>query len=59
VVRSSGEAAFLTMDGQVGQPLQDGDQVVCRKAKHAVRLLQMKQSFFQVLRNKLKWGEQE
>jgi NAD+ kinase len=59
VVRSSGEAAFLTMDGQVGQPLQDGDQVVCRKAKHAVRLLQMKQSFFQVLRNKLKWGERE
>jgi NAD+ kinase len=59
VVRSSGEAAFLTMDGQVGQPLQDGDKVVCRKAAHAVKLLQMKQSFFQVLRNKLKWGERE
>jgi NAD+ kinase len=59
VVRSSGEAAFLTMDGQVGQPLQDGDKVVCRKANHAVKLLQMKQSFFQVLRNKLKWGERE
>ncbi|HEY3927952.1 MAG TPA: NAD(+)/NADH kinase [Candidatus Koribacter sp.] len=59
VVRSNGEAAFLTIDGQVGQPLKDGDQVVCRKAAHAVKLLQTKQSFFQVLREKLKWGERE
>lgn len=59
VVRSNGEAAFLTIDGQVGQPLKDGDQVVCRKASHEVKLLQMHQSFFQVLREKLKWGERE
>jgi NAD+ kinase len=58
-VRSSGEAAFLTIDGQVGQPLKDGDQVICRKASHDVKLLQTKQSFFQVLRDKLKWGERE
>jgi NAD+ kinase len=57
VVRSNGEAAFLTIDGQVGQPLKDGDEIVCRKASHAVRLLQMRQSFFQVLRDKLRWGE--
>jgi NAD+ kinase len=59
VVRSIGEAAFLTIDGQVGQPLKDGDKVVCCKASHQVRLLQMQQSFFQVLREKLKWGERE
>jgi len=58
-IRSSGEAAFLTIDGQVGQPLKDGDQIVCRKAAHAVHLLQTSQSFFQVLRDKLKWGERE
>jgi NAD+ kinase len=58
-VRSSGEAAFLTIDGQVGQPLKDGDHVICRKASHDVKLLQTKQSFFQVLRDKLKWGERE
>lgn len=58
-VRSNGEAAFLTIDGQVGQPLKDGDEVICRKAEHAVKLLQMRQSFFQVLRDKLKWGERE
>lgn len=59
VVRSHGEAAFLTIDGQVGQPLKDGDEVVCRKASHAVRLLQMRQSFFHVLRDKLRWGQRE
>jgi NAD+ kinase len=58
-VRSNGEAAFLTIDGQVGQPLKDGDEVLCRKASYAVKLLQMHQSFFQVLREKLKWGERE
>lgn len=39
--------------------LDDGDEVVCRKAAHSVKLLQMHQSFFQVLREKLKWGERE
>lgn len=58
-VRSNGEAAFLTIDGQVGEPLKEGDQVVCRKASHCVKLLQTKQSFFEVLREKLKWGERE
>lgn len=58
-VRSSGEAAFLTIDGQVGQPLKDGDEVLCRKAAHSVKLMQMRQSFFAVLRDKFKWGERE
>ncbi len=58
-VRSNGEAAFLTIDGQVGEPLKDGDEVVCRKATYCVKLLQTRQSFFEVLRDKLKWGERE
>ena len=58
-VRTIGEAAFLTMDGQVGEPLRDGDEVICRKADYRVKLLQMRQSFFKVLRDKLKWGERE
>ncbi len=57
VAQSSGEEAFLTIDGQLGQPLQEGDSVLCSKASHTVKLLRMEQSFFQVLRNKLKWGE--
>lgn len=58
-VRSHGEAAFLTIDGQVGQPLKDGDEVLSRKAPYTVKLLQTRQAFFTALREKLKWGERE
>lgn len=52
------EDAFLTVDGQIGVPLQLGDRVVCRKAEHRVHLLRATQrTFFEVLRAKLKWGE--
>jgi NAD+ kinase len=50
--------AWLTVDGQVGEPLQHGDQVVCRRSDHAVHLIRPpKMLFFDVLREKLKWGE--
>jgi NAD kinase len=39
--------------------LKDGDEVTCRKAPYAVKLLQTRQAFFKVLREKLKWGERE
>lgn len=52
------EDAFLTVDGQIGVPLQLGDRVICRKAEHRVHLLRATQrTFFEVLRAKLKWGE--
>jgi NAD+ kinase len=50
--------AYLTIDGQVGEPLNEGDYVSCRlseKALHLIRPPRMK--FFDVLRSKLKWGE--
>jgi NAD+ kinase len=56
-VESDSEQAFLTIDGQVGMPVNHGDKVVCRKADHAVRLLKVRRTFFDVLRNKLKWGQ--
>ena len=56
VVESEGETCFLSIDGQVGEPLDHHDRVICRKSKHKVRLLRTKRSFFEVLRNKLKWG---
>jgi NAD+ kinase len=50
--------AWLTVDGQVGEPLKHGDQVVCRRSDHAVHLIRPpKLLFFDVLREKLKWGE--
>jgi NAD+ kinase len=56
-VKGAEEQAFLSIDGQVGTPLLDGDRVVCRKSEHTVRLLRMKKTFFEVLRTKLKWGQ--
>ena len=51
-------AAFLTIDGQVGEPLLKGDQVVCRASTHVIHLiLPPRMLFFDVLRTKLKWGE--
>lgn len=50
--------AWLTIDGQVGQPLNRGDQVVCQSSEHSVYLIRPpKMLFFDVLRQKLKWGE--
>jgi NAD+ kinase len=52
------ENAFLTVDGQLGVPLAEGDVVQCRKSKYQVKLLRLSdRNFFQVLRTKLKWGE--
>jgi len=50
--------AWLTVDGQVGEPLKKGDHVRCRRSDHAVHLIRPpKLLFFDVLREKLKWGE--
>ena len=56
VVESDGETCFLSVDGQVGEPLDHHDRIICRKAQHKVKLLRTKRSFFEVLHNKLKWG---
>jgi NAD+ kinase len=50
--------AFLTIDGQVGEPLQNGDRVVASRSEHVLRLIRPPKSmYFDVLRQKLKWGE--
>jgi NAD+ kinase len=57
VVRSAEGAAMLSIDGQIGERLKDGDRVVCRKSALSVQLLKMNsRTFFDVLRTKLKWG---
>jgi NAD+ kinase len=56
-VNTEEEEAFLSVDGQVGVKVVHGDRVTCRKSEHAVKLLRMKKSFFDVLRTKLKWGQ--
>ncbi len=57
-VIDGGEPMFLTVDGQESIQLRGGDQLVCRRSAHRVRLLRIGSgSFYDVLRTKLKWGE--
>lgn len=52
------EQAYLSVDGQQGEPLEEGDVVECRKSEFSVKLFKFPdRSFFHVLRTKLKWGE--
>jgi NAD+ kinase len=57
VIQSRGEKGFLSIDGQVGQPLEHGDRLLCRKSPVSVKLFRAKRSFFEVLRDKLQWGQ--
>jgi NAD+ kinase len=57
VLRSAEELAYLSLDGQPGLDLTDGDRVRCRRSEHQVNLFRRGTDFFQVLRTKLKWGE--
>ncbi|HEX4595492.1 MAG TPA: NAD(+)/NADH kinase [Bryobacteraceae bacterium] len=58
ICRASDHEAFLTVDGQVGEHLLHEDHIVCRSSDHHVHLVRPpKMYFFDVLRQKLKWGE--
>jgi NAD+ kinase len=51
-------SVFLTMDGQIGVPLQAGNRVRITRAPERLKLIHPpKKSYFEILRNKLKWGE--
>jgi NAD+ kinase len=57
LLRSEEEVAYLSLDGQPGLDLSDGDRVICRRSEHQVNLFRTGSDFFQLLRSKLKWGE--
>jgi NAD+ kinase len=57
LMRSEEEVAYLSLDGQPGLDLCDGDRVRCRRSEHQVNLFRTGSDFFHVLRTKLKWGE--
>ena len=57
VVMTGDEEAYLSIDGQAGMPVFDGDRVLCRKSEYQVKLLHTKGTFFDVLHKKLKWGQ--
>ncbi len=56
--RAEDDGAYLTVDGQVGEPLRRDDLILCQRSENAVSLVRPpKLLFFDVLRSKLKWGE--
>jgi len=57
IIKTGQDEAYLSIDGQIGMPIYDGDRILCRKSDLHVNLMRIKGTFFDVLRNKLKWGE--
>ena len=57
-VKSQREAAYLTVDGQVGIAAHNEDLVRLKKSNSSVELVQPpSKQYFEILRQKLKWGE--
>jgi NAD+ kinase len=58
VSHSPDRSVFLTIDGQTGNPMQQNDTIVVCSAPFALNLIRPPRAmFFDVLRQKLKWGE--
>jgi len=58
ISRGPDESVYLTIDGQVGTPIRARDTLVCHSTQYALHLVRPpSQMFFDVLRQKLKWGE--
>jgi len=54
----SRDEVFVTFDGQAGFQLEDGDEISICRAERSLRLIHPSaRSYFEVLRQKLKWGE--
>lgn len=57
-LRAPDQEVFLTLDGQEGIPLRDGDIVEVARSPHVVALVRtVARSVLGVLRDKLHWGE--
>jgi len=56
-LKTEQEDVALTLDGQVGFPLKVEDRVAIRKSKTTFNLVQpTNRNYFEVLRDKLRWG---
>lgn len=56
-LKSESEGVALTLDGQVGYQMKTDDCVVIRKSQTSFNLVRPpNRNYFDVLRNKLKWG---
>jgi NAD+ kinase len=57
-LETEADEIYVTYDGQTGYPLQKGDLIRVRTSERRLRLVKAPaRSYFEVLREKLKWGE--
>ena len=57
-VADAKDEIFVTYDGQSGYPLHAGDIVRIRRSEHPLQLVKAPgRNYFELLREKLKWGE--
>lgn len=55
---NAGDEVYVTIDGQTGFGLKQGDEIAISKAERRLRLVRATtRSYFEVLRQKLKWNE--
>jgi NAD+ kinase len=55
---SKDDGAMATLDGQVGVAITQGDTVMIKTSEHRTRLIRFPESnYYDVLREKLKWGD--
>lgn len=57
LLKNESDGVALTLDGQIGYSMQAQDSVIIRKSRTTFNLVQPpNRNYFDVLRNKLKWG---
>ena len=55
---NAGDEVYVTVDGQTGFALSEGDEIAITRAERPIRLIRATtRSYFEVLRQKLKWNE--
>jgi NAD+ kinase len=60
MMNGSNDEVFLTFDGQSGYPIQGNDVIEIRRADRPLRVVRAgNRTYFELLRQKLKWGERE
>jgi len=58
ILKTTNQDVHITLDGQVGIPLQGGDVVEAHKAPGYIQLIRSPyKTYFELLRTKLRWGE--
>lgn len=57
ILQNENEGVVITLDGQTGHTMRSGDRAIIRKSRTTFNLVQPpNRNYFDVLRNKLKWG---